>query len=86
MKVHTEIRHSYKRLLNGMYQEFIIRLLHFDDDGGNRTTKQDKIIAGDLYKEITQYDLGNVYGEVKIYDQQQEREIHLIKVNQRTFQ
>ncbi len=79
MKVHTGIQRVFKRRWDNMYQEYIIHLIHFEDVVGNRSTKHDKTIVGGLYREAKENQI-SLYGEVKFFDKEQNRELRLLKI------
>ncbi len=79
MSMETGIQRIYKKRYDGLYQEYVVILIHYNDGAGNITTKHDKTIPGGLYKEAG---LGerSVYGEVYFFDPEDERDKHLIMV------
>lgn len=77
MKMHTGIQKTYKRRFDGTYQEYVIYLLYFEDEIGNKTTKHDKTVVGGIYR-LAKLGERSVYGEAKYFDPDDNQEKHLI--------
>lgn len=77
--VHTIIQKKYKKQFNNLYKEFIIFLLSFEDELGNKTLRHDKTIEGSLWKEKGPHDIGN-HGQIEYYDIDEKRDVVLVKV------
>jgi hypothetical protein len=53
MKISASIERSYHKRNDGLYQEVISHLVHFEDHTGARKTKLDRTELGLIYQENT---------------------------------
>jgi len=51
MKMTTSFERIFQKRTDGLYQEVINHFIHFIDVNGNKTTKLDKTIRGNIYRE-----------------------------------
>lgn len=79
MKVHTVLQRVYKRQWDNTYQEYILHLINFEDDIGNKTIRHDKTIVGGIWKEAKDGEVG-VFGETMFFDQKENKEKRLILI------
>lgn len=53
MRIYSTVERTFKKRLDGLYQEYLDHFVVFEDPRGNKTTKLDKREIGRVYKEDT---------------------------------